>query len=95
MDGRLSAATSREAVRPSESNRVPITTPAGAKEFAAEVEDDEHHRARSEKREEGEGGGIGQAKGLRREVAEELVDIVLHVILIAVLMPVGKKVTLP
>ncbi len=80
-------------VRRRESNRVPVTAPAGAKELATEEEDHEHHRAGPKEGEEGEGGRIGQAEGLRREAAEELVDIVLHVILNAVLVPPGKIVS--
>lgn len=69
---------------------VPITTPAGSEQFAAEEYNGTDDQARCDEREPHDGQGIGQTEGLRREVTEELGDFVLHVCPSAMSVPAGK-----
>ncbi len=72
-------------------NRVPVTAPAGAEEFAAEEEKNESKDARREEIESHDRAGVGHAEVLGEEAVEEGTDVVLHAYLFAMMMPTGRK----
>jgi hypothetical protein len=74
-----------------ESDGVPITAPAGAKQLAAEEKDEKHDDAGRGEAQAQNRRAVSHAEGLRKQVAEELADIVLHAHYFAMTMPTGKN----
>jgi hypothetical protein len=84
----------REGSRTAGLNRVPVTTPAGSQKFAAKEKDDEQDGAGGDERDAQDGERIGHAKSVGGEVAEELVDFILHAYQFAMLVPAANIVAL-